>query len=904
MLAALPHNNLTLPTGAKSDRRPASASVAAALVLIILLGSFLLISPPSGQTFIGAIEWSPHSLLHRVVNLMSLGDRLHTARGTEVKDIVAQFGAALLVALLVFRAVRIDFIELWRGATDRNAAWSQLFLLAWVGLSLASNAWSAQPDLALGQAALYALALMLAISIGGVLRQHDIRLVVSGYVTIAATAAALCIWYFHERNPFHRPGFPVGNPNTLAASIVPAALLCISVLGRAAWNAWWRRERMQWFGVGGALVALTLLSWCLALTNSRGALLGLGVGCVVLVLLLAGRRLRVLVALGAAAILVTASLWVYAHSGDMAMGRGASVRARFYYWRYAVLLWEQRPLFGHGAGAYARLSNQFSLRDRALDPAAFADADWTAHAHNELFEIFVEIGLVGGVTFVAGLLATFFAVLGLIRRRPPPAIRWEIAALGGGIAALAADSLVSPGLRLAVVPTVLWTLIGLIWAYCREKAEHDARDRNAGNTSPELRRAAAPRAIGMAIVIAATGIASGAAAFVNLSGVTDEYAAITTLTPWPATVSEDDPESAASKNRVAQHRLIDPVRRLFADERAMRFAFENAMRRFLTLTNPIDAAETQPRPDPSQLAQDCESLYQSALRLDERAPTLGRTLAIAARAAEMLTVLNGPTHEAASLEWRNLAEVAWRNHRLRFITDEEALLALAMSYPGSLTMRISYLRDALRNGMAEEAWFTAYERLSTIPNFEVELARFTHAVGPIDPRTDADAILLSFAPEAYRLFALDAARRGEIDAAVTATQRAVDLYAAVKTRFPLLASTALAEQADYELLRTPPDFNAATERLRNAIDVLPMIQQQQRALLTQPYRERLIAVLSLSGKIDTARAEWSRSGEKLSDGQIADACVDSAERLTRVHPGSSAAADELRRLAATLAPAK
>ncbi|MBL8878099.1 MAG: O-antigen ligase family protein [Phycisphaerales bacterium] len=872
----------------------ARVSLAAALLLSVLFGSFLLISPPSGQSYIGAIDWSPTSMLHRFVRLMSLGETLHTARGTEVKDIVAQFGAALLVLALAARSMRFDLIGFWRDATDRNAAWAQLFLLLWVGLSFASATWDAQPDIALGQSALYLLGLMLAVSIGGLLRQREIHVALWGYVTIAAFSAGLCIWYFYERNPYHRPGFPIGNPNTMAASIVPATIICISIIARSIWDMLRRRKRPHVAAIGAALIALALLLWCLTLTNSRGALLGLGVGSVVLVLLLAGSRVRVLVALGGLAMLIAASIWVYSHSGDMAMGRGASVRARFYYWRYAVLLWEQRPLLGHGAGAYARLANQYSLRDRALDPAAFADADWTAHAHNELFEIFVDIGLVGGVTFVAGLLATFFAVMGLIRRRPPPAIRWLIAAIGAGVAALAADSLVSPGLRLAVVPTVMWMLIGLVWAYCRERAEHDAHERQALGAGP-VGSPDAAKSRGLALAIAAVALACFGIAWLNTTGVVAEYAAMTHDQRDDSTT--DAAGAFSSANAIAQRRLIDPVRRLFADERALRYAFENTLRRFLTRTSQGTSGEVSSRPDPQSLARNCESLYQSALKLDERAPTLGRTLPIAARAAEMLSVLNGPTSEAAALEWRNRAEAAWRNQRLRYLTDEEALLSLAMNYPGSLTMRISYLRDALRNGLAGDAWFTAYERLSSLAGFDDDLARFAHAVGPIDPRTDADSILLSFAPEAYRLFAMRAARRGEISAALAATQRSIDLYTAVQARFPLLASVALAELADYALLQSPADTTAAASNLRRAIELLPAIQKQQRDLLAQPYRLRLVAVLALAGEPGKAREELAQPGETAINQLIADGCVASAERLSRISGGQAEAADALRRIA-------
>lgn len=870
------------PTAAALPQTPLTQAVLPRLlvfvVLVILAAAFLLISPPEGQTFIGALEWSPGSWLHRIVQFQSLGGRLHTARGTEIKDFVTHVGTAAALLLLAASLWRREPLSTWRSAADRNGLWAMVFLAAWSTLSLVSAAWSDEPDVALGQASLYALSFGWAIALAGVLRQREIGVVVTGYIAVAAIAALLCVWYFHERNPFHRPGFPVGNPNTMAASIVPAALLCLSVLGHGFWE--WRRRGapLRPTALIAAFAALCILLWCLWLTNSRGALLGLGVGSFSLLFLLSGRRGRIMVAFAGLVLLVAASAWVYSHSGDSAMGRGASVRARFYYWRYAVLLWEQQPLFGHGAGAYSRLSNQFSLRDRALDPAAFADADWTAHAHNELFEIFVEIGLIGGVTFVAGMLATLLAVMGLLRRRPPPLIRWRIAAIGAGVLALIADSLVSPALRLAVVPLVLYTLLGLLWALCREQAEADA----ATTLLLEQRDIAARRSLPAGVLVACAAVLAGWLAFFNGTGVAAEYRAVREPVSESAAL---DVEARLVDNEIAQQRLIDPVRRIFADERDLRLRYEEALRQFFLLTAPSDDDGPRIRPDPLKLIHTCETLYQSALRLDARAPTLGRTLATAARAAEMLSVLHGPAQDGAAAEWYQRAERAWRNHRLRFLTDEEALLSLALHYPGSLTMRISYLRDALRNGFPTAEWRNALESLATTRGFEQDLSRFTHAVGPIDPRTDAESILLSFAPEAYRLHALYAAMRGRPEESRTSIARAVELYAAVKVRFPRLLSIALAEQADYEWL-ADPDGGAtkAAALLERAVAELPKIQQQQYARLAEPFRRKLLAVLIAEARLEEAQGIAAQIRDTAFATVGAAACAQNAQHLIELCP--------------------
>jgi len=101
----------------------------------------------------------------------------------------------------------------------------------------------------------------------------------------------------------------------------------------------------------------------------------------------------------------------------MTMARGATVRLRLYAWRYAACCGRPARSAARGPAAYPRLAGVLAAPDMTLDPAAFMGEreSIVEHAHNELFEVLTEIGLVGGVTFVAGLLATLFAGSALLR---------------------------------------------------------------------------------------------------------------------------------------------------------------------------------------------------------------------------------------------------------------------------------------------------------------------------------------------------------------------------------------------------------------------------------------------------------------------------------------------------------
>ena len=146
------------------------------------------------------------------------------------------------------------------------------------------------------------------------------------------------------------------------------------------------------------------------------------------------------------------------------MARGATIRFRYYAWRYAAELWSQSlptSVIGQGAGSYPRLAGQLSIRDRTLDPEAFP-GELVEHAHNELFEVLTEIGLIGGVTFVGGWLATLAAGAALRRSVSDREKRWLHAALVAGLMALIVDMFSWPALRLSGVPAIFYTLLGAV----------------------------------------------------------------------------------------------------------------------------------------------------------------------------------------------------------------------------------------------------------------------------------------------------------------------------------------------------------------------------------------------------------------------------------------------------------
>ncbi|MGE0481589.1 MAG: O-antigen ligase family protein [Phycisphaerae bacterium] len=855
--------------------------------------TYVVISPPAGQTYPGAIPWRDASWLKPLVDLLALGGAFPTARGVEIKDVALHFAAAAGLLVLAVRWMRPGE-RVW-SESGGPAMHAERFFVAWVLVSLASYAWSNDAATALGQARMYAFGVGWAVAVAHLFKPADLRRFLGWLTGLSAAAATLCVWYYIERNPFHRPGFPLGNPGVLAIAIMPGILAAIGLVGQTVRESRSGRglfppprlnptlrdaglaprplrlsRRAVWTLVGAGL-SLVPLTWCFLLANARGATLGLAAAaCVVLLSVTTLRTRRTLVLLLVIGVAI-AGWRVVSVSADPAMGRSDTTRLRLYVWRYAAELWQQRPFAGHGAGAFPRLANQLSLRDRLLDDAAFA-GDWVEHAHNELFEVLAEIGLIGGLTWVVGVLATLATGWLLLRDAGVRKQRWLLAAVVGALVAMLVDAMFGVALRLPGAPAVFWTLVGIVWALGRSRAPAGRGRGPVAALAAKLARAtgasAESRRWTRLVPSACAGLAGLVLASVALSNAVAlrfEYAA------RAAKAVDADTRYAAV---LAARGLLDPVRQIAASDLALRAAFEAARAAAADLLPAAGDASAGASRDPAApeatdlaraaatvspervelAAERLESALGAARSLDWRAPTVGRALVVQARCAELLGELHRVRDPARSAEWSSLAAAAWREQRLRYPHDVETLLAL-LRYPDSLAAHIGYLRDALRDGSPPDEWRAAVQHFLAAPGFDEALRRFLLAVGPLDPQTDLDALAASMAPEVYRLAAEVHALRGEFEAAESDAGRAVALYQPMRQRFPTLYSIAQGERADYALRVAPQRAGAAMQYVHEAIERLPRIQQQKYEALLRPFRERLVLLHLAVGDEARAREE-------------------------------------------------
>lgn len=798
---------------------------AVTVALAVVCGTFFLISPDPRDDYPGLIPWAPGSALRALMGLMSLGGSTPTARGIEIKDLVLHVGAGLALGLAGLRMARSD-VPGWRGA--RLAVTGASLLGLWVAISALSALWSGDASLSLRQAGLYFVLVGCGVGLAATLRPAQVRTVLDGYLAAGAAAAVLCIWYFHERNPNHRPGFPIGNPGTLAATLLPAVMVGVCRIARGVRSVSVLDRGERW-RAGAAALALVPLGWCLWLTAARAAGIGLAAGVATLVLVNVGRRMRYVLSAAAGVLVTAAALAAYFTPVLDLLDRSETIRFRGYMWRYAAELWSRRPVSGVGAASFARLTGVLSLTDRQLDPAAFL-GDWAGHAHNELFEVFAEIGLLGGVAFVGGLLASGLAMYRQTLRRGDD--RWWRVAILASLAALTTEMLFNVSLRLPGVPAAYATLLGLGWAAC----QGEPRETDAGSgTSGRAVRAALGACAGL-LSLLAFGIAG-----VNWAGVTAERAAYTAM-------SDGEPDAALQKAEEARLRLFDPLRALYAEELAVRARLARARAAYgeARAADGVDAGRR------AAAVAACGAAFDAAVELHARAPTLSRMPAFAARAAEMIADLLGDADPAGAAEWRSRALEAWHGQRNETPYDTEALLAL-LRYGGPGGRLAGLLRDALRGGFAVPEWQAGLRHVAAREDFRSGLEALLVEAGPIDPATSVDAIMASRAPESFRLGAAVAALDGDCARASRLADRAAALYRTVRRRLPELYSVARAEQAEYEFRADAAQARRAATRVEEAISALPRIQAQHYDAMAEPYRRRLATYLLAAG--DEAAAE-------------------------------------------------
>jgi len=357
-------------------------------------------------------------------------DRTYVSRPTRPWLIWAA-GSALLILAGAIQLVPLPPSILEVVSPESHAIWSAAGRVA----SLAGvPVTSAHPISVDPQATLFELfriaALFATFTASAMLvRTPQRRLVLAGVICLAAgfevfygvREAALQryqIWGWSNRLIFNRVTGTFVNPNHFAhylAIAVPMALFIAAV----AWHRSGPRQmplrrrlillvEKQMFWTALALIAVVVSLIGILLAQSRGALLSLGAGLLIVWAMVPGKRLTRIALASAAGLLVVAVLVIFigaertvarriaATSADQSSlgGRRVGIDA-------ALRLWQRFPLIGSGLGTFERVAFMEQTEDIGKT---------YHHAHNDYVEIAATAGAIGSLIAVVSLFGGYIAL--------------------------------------------------------------------------------------------------------------------------------------------------------------------------------------------------------------------------------------------------------------------------------------------------------------------------------------------------------------------------------------------------------------------------------------------------------------------------------------------------------------
>ncbi|MDE3089829.1 MAG: O-antigen ligase family protein [Chloroflexota bacterium] len=414
--------------------------------------------------------------------------------------------------------VLIGLIWLARAWTTRRLSLATpfdlpvLILLAWLPVTLAvtTNAWLSLPKVygvLLGVAFFYAI-------VNQISSRRDLAWatlwLVAACIAISAAGLIGTDWaqdkiisasFIYDRLPHFVQGIPrsiaggfarngVGGTLTfivplLAALVVSKSKGTPALAGGAGESQKSKEEEL--FTVHHSL--LTALVWLalalslvtLALTQSRGAILGASVGllAVVTLRLAQGRfwrekRFAWLIVAGAAALAVI----VLIGQGNALLefllrmdARSGTLASRLEVWQRGVMMVQDFPITGIGIGTYNSIAH-------SLYPFFIAAPDEVvAHAHNNLLEVAVDVGIPGLIAYVALLTGFVVCAVRAYRATADAGVRALMAGLGFGMLAHQVFGLTDAfilGTKPGLLMWIYFALVGV--AYVRRNEWRETGD--------------------------------------------------------------------------------------------------------------------------------------------------------------------------------------------------------------------------------------------------------------------------------------------------------------------------------------------------------------------------------------------------------------------------------------------
>ena len=829
------------------------------MIFVVIATCFavcFLNSPPPERTPDGAVPWADGSVLKALTDALAFDFSIPTPLGIGVKNLV--FGiacgvGAMIVSLGLFAASRSrerDFTLVEDQPAEQPVSHlqkqidafqgAQVLLVLLLAMSFLSSLWAPMAELAIGGSILLLGQCLWVFAIRHGLNGRACRVAVSGLAVVLTLTAALAVAYYYERNRTMRAGYPIGNPLFFAACLMPAVLICFCWIA-SSFSALLRGQRRALICLGLCAGALVPLLWGTFLADPRSTYVGLAAGFVaILFFAVRGRGAKCAVVLLTA---VSGVVGYFAVLGPILEHRSETIRTRFYAWDYAEQLIAQAPAVGHGQGSFALLGDSLTVQDVLDDPRALHAR--LSHAHNEWLETCVDLGSVGLVITLGCFALTFWAGVQALRRDSTPHLRWLLIGLLSSLVALITEECFDVALRVAGLPTIFYTVLGLTWAVI-----------GAGRSGEPPAASPKSRAVLWGLLtacVAALGL------LVSTSALLD-FQASRALYDFQEKLQQRQWDAATTDLEFARRYRLNPSRKLTAYATQawchLRIA-EAAMQDFLTRAR-ADADPQNPMPAEQLLSAGQEAVRRASRvlelvdHLSQQTTQYYGTYRLAGEALELMRRVALATGDLARAEQYRQAALAALTKEHERQPYDAGLAWHILELSGELSVRevVALICPPMQYHQVDERYYQLVQEMAQRPSFNTEFQPIlTEALATLIAQPAGNAPV-RYAAQKLRIAAWVAAGRGEFADGRAYTRNALNLTEKEREWFPIAYAIAHRELAHFTFLDNPHDPQAAVEIALKGMSLLPASHEAEPVKMRM--RERLAMYYLAAGEEQAA----------------------------------------------------
>jgi putative inorganic carbon (hco3(-)) transporter len=284
-----------------------------------------------------------------------------------------------------------------------------VLVAAW---AFASSIWAMNPAVAISDAFRFAQEMLLIFTVySAIERPRHVWWVITAFIAGAVATALIGLAGATPQDQYSplgqsRLGGGIGDPNELAAFLVPAIVFAMFALAAA------RTALARWLLVSSVIIcALALFR-----TESRGGIVASGVVLIAALFLSGPVRLRALVGISATAAFgllyftVIAPPQAFARITEFRSDQGSG---RLDLWHVAVQVVRHHFIFGVGAGNFRVVEPLYAITD--INLRATRHVLDNAVVHNTYLNLLAEMGVVGFLLFAAVVIAALKMAMQAVR---------------------------------------------------------------------------------------------------------------------------------------------------------------------------------------------------------------------------------------------------------------------------------------------------------------------------------------------------------------------------------------------------------------------------------------------------------------------------------------------------------